>query len=72
MVPLRNGSLPSFAATAVGSLVIVVVLAAGGHLLKACDSGTAVPDPAGNPGLVADCKVLLEIRDELAGTKSLN
>ena len=40
--------------------------------MYACDSGTAVADPGSNPGLVADCKVLIAIRDELAGTGSLN
>ncbi len=38
----------------------------------ACEDGTAVPDPDNNPGLVADCKVLLASRDELAGDGSLN
>ena len=52
--------------------MIVVALAAGGPFLKACDKGTAVSDPGNNPGLVADCRVLLEIRDELAGNESLN
>jgi len=31
-----------------------------------------VPDPGNNPGLVADCRVLLEIRDKLDVTNSLN
>ena len=43
-----------------------------------CDSGTAVPNPTSNPGLVADCKTLLELqnklaaRDVLLGTAALN
>ena len=37
-----------------------------------CSDGTAVPDPANNPGLVADCETLLEARDALRGTGSLN
>ena len=56
----------------VWSLVIVLLLAADSPDLQACDGGTAVPDPGNNPGLVGDCKVLLGLRDELAGTESLN
>ena len=56
----------------VWSLVIVLLLAAGSPPLQACDGGTAVPDPENNSGLVADCRVLLGLRDELAGTESLN
>ena len=37
-----------------------------------CTSGNAVADAAGNPGLVADCEVLLKSRDRLAGDASLN
>ena len=50
--------------------MIVLLLAAGSPPLRACDGGTAVPDPESNPGLVADCKVLLEIRDKLDGPSS--
>ena len=56
----------------VWSLVVVLLLAAGSPPLQACDGGTAVPDPGNNPGLVEDCKVLLALRDELAGPGSLN
>ena len=56
----------------VWSLVIVLLLAAGSPPLQACDGGTAVPDPENNSGLVADCRVLLGLPDELAGTESLN
>ena len=38
----------------------------------ACDDGATVPDPENNPGLVADCRVLLGLRDELAGTAYLD
>ena len=31
-----------------------------------------VPDPEANPGLVEDCRVLLGLRDELAGSAGLN
>ena len=37
-----------------------------------CDSGTAVSNPTSNPGLVADCKTLLGLQSELAGTATLN
>ena len=36
-----------------------------------CSSGTAVADPEDNSGLVSDCEMLLELRDELAGTAFL-
>ena len=41
-------------------------------LAELCESGTAVPDPAHNPALVADCAVLLTIRDPLAGEAVLD
>ena len=68
---LRDGILPS-AGTLVWSVVIILLLAAGSPPLQACDGGTAVPDPENNPGLIADCTVLLGLRDELAATASLN
>ena len=37
-----------------------------------CESGTAVSDPASNPGLVEDCETLLGLKSELAGTATLN
>ncbi len=37
-----------------------------------CSNGTAVPSPDDNPGLVADCLVLLTNRDALEGTAVLN
>ena len=37
-----------------------------------CTSGTAVPEPAANPGLVHDCETLLGLRDVLAGTAELD
>ena len=69
---LRDGILPSAGAATVWSVVIILLLAAGSPPLQACDGGTAVPDPENNPGLVADCTVLLRLRDELAATASLN
>ena len=41
-------------------------------LMLECSNGIAVPNPQANPGLVADCAVLLAARDTLAGTASLN
>ena len=37
-----------------------------------CENGAAVPDPGDNPDLVADCAVLLTIRDPLAGAAVLD
>ena len=42
------------------------------EITKACSSGGAFTEPASNPGLVSDCKVLLGLRGELAGNASLN
>ena len=54
--------------TSGGSATVTVTVA----VTKTCDSGTAVPNPAGNPGLVADCKTLLGLQSALAGTATLN
>ena len=35
--------------------------------LEACSNGVATPEPASNPGLVADCAILLDLRPVLAG-----
>ena len=37
-----------------------------------CASGSAVPDPSNNPGLVSDCEALLASEDVLAVSASLN
>ena len=63
---------PFSGAAVAWSLAVVFLLAVASPPLYACDDGTAVPNPGDNPGLVADCKVLLALRDELAGTGSLN
>ncbi len=39
---------------------------------ESCSNRGAVPNPQANPGLVADCEVLLSARDILAGSGSLN
>ena len=61
------------------AVVVAMVLAAGAVVqtrhaaaTSACENGTVVPDPASNPGLVADCSVLLAARDTLADTATLN
>ena len=59
-------------ATVVWSLVFGFLAATGSSRLLACDDGETVPDPEQNPGLVEDCKVLLGLRDELAGTAYLD
>ena len=41
-------------------------------VIRSCSSGTAVTDPASNPGLVGDCNTLLGLKDALAGTGTLN
>ena len=40
--------------------------------LMPCEDGTVVPSPATNPGLVGDCELLLEAKDALRGTETLN
>ena len=67
-IATRNPSV----ATAVWSLSIGLLLAAGGSPLEACDDGRTVRLPNHHTGLVEDCKVLLASRDELAGTGNLN
>ena len=37
-----------------------------------CRAGVVVPDPEANPGLVEDCKTLLEVRNALDGPRRLN
>ena len=68
---LRERS-PSAVTMAAWGLGAVFLLVAVSPPLLACDDGTAVPDPGNNPGLVSDCEILLELRDELAGTGFLN
>ena len=51
-----------------GEATVTVTVAITGT----CDSGTAVANPASNTGLVADCKTLLGLQSELAGTATLN
>ena len=62
------------AATLVLALVVLTAqgVPATSEAATGCESSSVVPAPAANPGLVADCKALLELRDELRGTGSLN
>ncbi len=45
---------------------------AGPVEVAGCAAGAAVPNPAAHPGLVQDCKTLLEMRDVLAGGAELD
>ena len=40
--------------------------------VEACGAGVAVPDPEANPGLVEDCKTLLEVQNAIEGPWKLN
>ena len=42
------------------------------EITDTCDSGTAVPNPTSNLGLVSDCETLLVLKSALAGTGRLN
>ena len=42
------------------------------NLPELCSFGIAIADPVAEPGLAADCGVLLTIRDELGGALRLN
>ena len=48
--------------------VLVDIRPALAQTSNTCATGTAIPDPANNPGLVSDCEALLASRDALAGT----
>ena len=61
----------------VAALVATILLASGlgpqpASAAPPCENGTVVPNPADHPGLVADCAVLLAVKDALAGTATLN
>ena len=51
-----------------GTSMVTVTVA----VTQTCDSGTAAPNPAANPGLVADCQTLLALQGDLAGAATLN
>ena len=59
-----------------GSLLGWFLVAAEPQLAPApepgfCSAGVGVPEPAENPGLVADCEILVAVRDTLAGDAML-
>ena len=56
---------------AIALLGVVATQSASAQQASACVAGGAVTDAA-NTGLVSDCEALLEARDTLAGTGSLN
>ena len=61
----------------VGALAATILLTSGlgsqsASATEPCANGTVVPNPADNPGLVADCAVLLAAEDTLRGTATLN
>ncbi len=73
----RGGLLRGALAGAVAVLAVygVLALTSGEQTATAqepCARGTAVPNPAANPGLVSDCAVLLAVKDTLRGTETLN
>ena len=61
-----------FRARAVWGLTAGLILVGSSSPLLGCDDGRTVQNPNHHTGLVEDCKILLEIRDELAGTGHLN
>ena len=67
--PQRSAEAAQAAAT---STVAVPATATSATTPPPCENGTAVPSPADNPGLVADCTVLLAAEATLAGTATLN
>ena len=68
----RTNSSLSFCPRQCGASRSSCLLLAAAPPLQACDDGWTVPNPENNPGLVEDCRVLLAIRDDLAGTGFLN
>ena len=61
-----------FRARTARCLTAGLILAGGSSPLLGCDDGRTVQNPNHHTGLVEDCKILLQIRDELAGTGHLN
>ena len=73
----RGGLLRGAIAGAVALLVVygVLFLTSDEQTAAAqapCEKGTAVANPAANPGLVSDCAILLAAKDTLRGTETLN
>ena len=61
-----------FRARAVWGLAAGLILVGSSSPLLGCDDGRTVQNPDHHTSLVEDCKILLEIREELAGTGHLN
>ena len=61
---------------AIPLLLVIILLAGIASVASAqsqeCEAGSAVTDVANNPGLLADCDVLLAARDTLQGDATLN
>ena len=78
VVALLSYRFPVLATAVVVALVLIAAMTVLAIAVYAqsngasCASGTVVPDPANNPGLVSDCEALLASRDALAGTVTLN
>ena len=79
---LPSGAAPA-AAQSTGPAVTCFEISVGWRICAApavapaqppgpCATGAAVPDAANNPGLVADCAILLAVKDTLRGTAALN
>ena len=60
----REANLEVTATDANGGVAVVEVRI---KMTKSCSSGVAAPNPAATPGLVADCKVLLGLKEALEG-----
>ena len=77
-MPIPSNRFPALPAAAFGVLALLATMLVIVHPASAqsdtthCAAGVAVPDAANNPGLVSDCEALLEARDTLAGTATLN
>lgn len=75
---LKSGlRVPPFAvALVLVTLGLALVIAFGqlnsAHATSHCTDGTVVPDPDNNADLVADCRTLLALMDDLRGTAELN
>ncbi len=72
---LSHGTTPSYTLTVTAtdtrggpSATVTVTIAVWPN----CSGGTVVANPADNPGLVADCQLLLAAKDTLRGTETLN
>ena len=71
----HNLVLPVAVAVTLALLSATLALAhpvSGQSDAASCANGSAVPDSANNPSLVSDCETLLEARETLAGTATLN